>query len=380
MILCAGTSGPPLPHTGTVSQPPLERSEVRLLASGQGPGGPWARLALPDPIDPALWPSGLEPAVVLEGPMGEPIVTGTLAALASLGPRLGPAGELISNAARRLRRPPAPLRLGTTSWRFGRRTYLLGVLNLTPDSFSGDGVGDSLRAALERAHQLVAEGADALDVGGESTRPGHQEVPAREELRRVVPVMEALAAEFRVPLFVDTAKATVAKAALAAGAVAVNDIWGLRGDPAMAEAVAAADAAVVCMHNQPGVAYRDLRGEVLAGLEESQRRAAAAGIAPERVLLDPGFGFGKTPRQSLELLAHLEEFRLLGQPLLVGTSRKSMVGWVLDNRPVGGRLLGTAATVAWAVARGADVVRVHDVAAMRDVVRVTDKLARGGAG
>ncbi|HUY55680.1 MAG TPA: dihydropteroate synthase [Candidatus Nanopelagicaceae bacterium] len=359
-----------------MSVPPAESSEVRLLATGQGPGGPWARLLLPGPVDPTVWPDVLPPGVQLENPGREPVVTGTLAELATLGLRLGASGRAVANAARALLRPPPPLRLGSARWEFGRRTYLLGVLNVTPDSFSGDGVGGSLGAARERARQLVAEGVDAIDVGGESTRPGHQMVPPNEELRRVVPVLEMLADEFSVPLFVDTTKAVVARAALAAGAVAVNDVWGLRGDPEMAAVVAAADAAVVCMHNQQGVTYRDLRGEVLAGLRESQRLAVEAGIPADRVLVDPGFGFGKTPQQSLELLTHLEEFRVLGRPLLVGTSRKSMVGWMLDNRPVGGRLLGTAATVAWAASRGADVVRVHDVAAMRDVTRVIDRLAR----
>lgn len=363
-----------------MSLPSPERSKVRLLATGPGPSGPWARLLLPGPVDPAVWPGALQPGVGLEDASGDPVVTGTLAELAALGLRLGSSGHALSNAARTLSRPPRPLRLGAARWEFGRRTYLLGVLNVTPDSFSGDGIGVSVEAARERARELVAGGADAIDVGGESTRPGHREVSLKEELRRVVPVLEMLAAEFPVPLFVDTAKAAVARAALGAGAVAVNDIWGLRGDPEMAAVVAATDAAVVCMHNQLGVTYQDLRGEVLAGLRESQRLAVEAGIPADRVLVDPGFGFGKTPQQSLELLTHLEEFRLLGQPLLVGTSRKSMVGWMLENRPVGGRLLGTAATVAWAASRGADVVRVHDVAAMRDVTRVTDRLARHRSG
>jgi dihydropteroate synthase len=270
--------------------------------------------------------------------------------------------------------------LGAHTWRFGRRTYLLGVVNVTPDSFSGDGVGASADAALARAVELVAEGADALDIGGESSRPGHQPVSAREELRRVVPAIEAITAAVEVPVFVDTAKSEVARAALTAGAVAVNDIWGLRGDPEMAGVVAAAGAAVVCMHNQGGAEYADLRGEVLEGLSESLGVAAGAGIPAAQVLIDPGFGFGKTPRQSLELLAHLDELRTLARPLLVGTSRKSLVGWLLGNRPVDGRLFGTAATVAWAAAGGADVLRVHDVAEMRDIVDVVDQLVRSERG
>ncbi|MHB1525876.1 MAG: dihydropteroate synthase [Candidatus Dormibacteria bacterium] len=359
-----------------MAPPSTEISEVRLLAAGSGPNGRWARLLVLGAVDPTRWLSETGSGVSLRAAGGALVVTGSLADLASLGQRLGPAGLALLDAATTLQRPPPPLRLGSHRWEFGRRTYLLGIVNVTPDSFSGDGVGTAPEAALERARELVAAGADALDVGGESTRPGHLEVTVEDELRRVVPAIELMASELRLPVFVDTAKAPVARAALAAGAVAVNDIWGLRRDPGMARVVAEADAAVVCMHNQDGVVYEDLRGEVLAGLRQSQRLAAAAGIPPEQVLVDPGFGFGKTPRQSVELLRHLEELRLLGQPLVVGTSRKSMVGWLLDNRPLEGRLLGTAATVAWAVFRGADVVRVHDVAAMHDVALVADRLTR----
>lgn len=273
---------------------------------------------------------------------------------------------------------PAPsLRVGDQVWEFGKRTYVLGIVNVTPDSFSGDGVGSWPEAAVEQARRLVAEGADALDIGGESTRPGHDKVELEEEIRRVLPALELIASELSIPIFVDTSKPAVARAALAAGAVGVNDVWGLRGDPEMAQVVSEARAAVICMHNQIGHQYSDLLSDVLAQLQGSLGLAEAAGVAREQVVLDPGIGFGKMPSQNYEVLRRLIELRALGCPILVGTSRKSLIGWLLDERPVDGRLLGTAATVAWSVAAGADVVRVHDVAQMRDVTRVMDMVARG---
>lgn len=247
---------------------------------------------------------------------------------------------------------------------------------MTPDSFSGDGVGSSPEAALARAQRLVDEGADAIDLGGESTRPGHHEISVDEELSRVVPAVRLLADDLAVPIFVDTSKAEVAREALEAGADGVNDIWGLRRDREMAAVVASAGAPVICMHNQVGTDYLDLLGEVLAQLRESLRLAEGAGIGRGQVVLDPGIGFGKAPPQNYEVLRRLLELRTLGCPILVGTSRKSLIGWLLDQRPVDGRLLGTAATVAWSIVSGADIVRVHDVAQIRDVVRVTDELAR----
>lgn len=305
-------------------------------------------------------------------------VLGPAEGLLGLASELGsvPGGPELRRAGEALLHPPPPLRLGRWSWRFGTRTYVLGVVNVTPDSFSGDGVGGSPAAALERARRLVAAGADAIDVGGESSRPGHQPVPEAEELRRVVPACEALVAELEVPVFVDTAKVAVAQAGLGIGASGINDIWGLRRDPAMARAVKESGAAVICMHNQVGVEYRDLLEGVAIGLQESLRAAATAGIPRSQVVLDPGIGFGKTPGQSAQVLRRLGLLRLLGSPLLVGTSRKSVVGWLLGNRPVEGRRWGTAATVAFAIQAGADIVRVHDVAEMRDVADVTDRLAR----
>ena len=348
------------------------------LARGVGPEGPWARLALPGQPLTAPVPQGCR-VEALEDGLSVTAGSGALRALA----RSLEAGDLRSGLLRvsgALDGPPRALRLGGRSWPFGERTYILGVVNVTPDSFSGDGVGDSVEAALARGRQLVAGGADALDVGGESSRPGHQPVSAEEELRRVGPAVAALAGELDVPLFVDTWKSEVAAAALAAGACAVNDIWGLRRDPRMAGVASAAGAAVVCMHNQEGVEYADLGADLATSLQASVALALTAGIPPSQVVLDPGIGFGKTPAQSLAALRLVPLLKLFGFPLLVGTSRKSLVGWLLGDRPVGERLMGTAATVAWAASAGADIVRVHDVAEIRDVVRVVDRLGKGETG
>ncbi len=309
------------------------------------------------------------------------MVRGALGELRQLGATLAqlPGGRELEAAGAALGRPPRALALGGHRWRFGRRTRILGVVNTTPDSFSGDGVGGSPGQALDRAAAMVAEGADAIDVGGESSRPGHSPVGVDEELCRVVPAIERISKELPVPVFVDTWKSAVADQALRAGAVGVNDIWGLRRDPAMAEVAARHRAALILMHNQEGTAYQDLLGEVLGVLAQGLELAVEAGIPSSQVVLDPGFGFGKTPAQSARLLAHLEQFALLGHPVLVGTSRKSLVGWLLHNREVGGRLHGTTATVAWAATRGAHLVRVHDVAAVRDTLLVVDRL-RGPAG
>ncbi|MDZ4159222.1 MAG: dihydropteroate synthase [Anaerolineaceae bacterium] len=278
---------------------------------------------------------------------------------------------------------------------WGSRTYVMGILNLTPDSFSGDGLlrrTDWLAAAVEQARQFVAAGADILDIGGESTRPGAAYVSAEEELERVLPVIHALAnAGLDAILSVDTSKSVVAEAALSAGAHWVNDVWGLRADPELAAVAARHRALLVLTHNRSkpsnaelqmrlggryvGVQYHDLLGEVSAELLESAAAAKTAGVPAQHILLDPGIGFGKTVEQNLELLDRLPELRQLGYPLLVGTSRKSFIGYTLDLPP-DQRLEGTAATVAVSIVRGADVVRVHDVAAMARVARMTDAIIR----
>lgn len=268
----------------------------------------------------------------------------------------------------------------------GRKTYVMGILNLTPDSFSDGGRYTTSGAAVAAAEAMVEAGADLIDLGGESTRPGAEPVPVDEELRRVVPVVERLAGLLPVPLSIDTTKPEVAEAALAAGAEVVNDISGLWAAPELAQVAAHHRAGLILMHRrgdprtmQVAPAYDDLWGEVLAYLEEGVNRAAAAGIPRSRLVVDPGFGFGKTLDHNLELLRHLDELKVLGLPVLVGTSRKSFIGEVLDVQ-VGERVEGTLATLALAVARGADFVRVHDVSPAVRAVRMADAVVRGGAG
>lgn len=288
------------------------------------------------------------------------------------------------------------LTVGSHSLAWGLRTYLMGIINITPDSFSGDGLvkaDDFITHAIEQAGRFLAEGADLLDIGGESTRPGAQPVPAEEEMSRVVPVIRAIASRFPDALIsVDTYKAVVAESALEAGAHIINDVWGLRADPQMAALAARRAAPVILMHNRSkpndasvearlggryvGVEYTDLIADVQKELMESVALARAAGVADENIILDPGIGFGKTVRQNLELLNRLDEIRGLGFPLLLGTSRKSFIGYTLDL-PADQRAAGTAATVAIGIARGADIVRVHDVAQMAQVARMTDAIIRG---
>lgn len=278
---------------------------------------------------------------------------------------------------------------------WGARTFIMGILNVTPDSFSGDGLlqRDSVTAAaLAQAREFVSAGADILDIGGESTRPGAQPVSVQEELDRVLPVIEALVAEeMNVLLSIDTYKSEVAEAALKAGAHWINDVWGLRADPRLAEIAARYQALIVLMHNRSkpanaelqeklggryvGMQYDDLIGDIRRELMESVSIAHQAGVSDEQIILDPGIGFGKTVEQNLELIDRLDEFRSLGYPLLIGPSRKSFIGYTLDLPPEE-RLEGTAAAVAIGIARGADIVRVHDVAPIARVVRMTDAIVR----
>jgi dihydropteroate synthase len=271
---------------------------------------------------------------------------------------------------------PASLTIGPREFVWGVRTYVMGVLNLTPDSFSGDGLSDDVEAALAQARRFVDEGADILDVGGESTRPGFEGISPEEEIERVLPVIRRLVDEFDLPVSIDTCKSPAARAALEAGAHMVNDIWGFRHDPQMAEVTAEFAVPALIMHNQRGREFHHVIGDIRAGLEASIALAQQAGIPRGRLIVDPGFGFGWAEAHNLEMLRCLGELRALGLPLLVGTSRKSTIGAVLDL-PAEERLMGTAATVALAIAEGADIVRVHDVREMVQVCRMADAVVRG---
>ena len=259
--------------------------------------------------------------------------------------------------------------------RWGRRTYVMGVINVTPDSFSGDGVGGDVQTAVDLALRFEAEGADFLDVGAESTRPGHAPVAEEEEAGRLLPALEGIASRVSIPISVDTSKSAVARAALEAGACIVNDVWGLQADAGMAAVAAERGAGLILMHNQRGHYYDDLMEGITSGLKQSLNAALAAGVARDSLIVDPGIGFGKTADQNLKVLRNLRRIKELGFPLLVGTSRKSTVGRLL-NLPPEERVEGTAATVALAIAGGADVVRVHDVREMVRVCRVSDAVVR----
>lgn len=278
------------------------------------------------------------------------------------------------------------LRLRSRTLPLGERTLVMGVLNVTPDSFSDGGAFLDSEAAVARALQLERDGADILDVGGESTRPGSTPVSAEEELRRILPVIEILRGKLRIPMSVDTQKAEVAEAALNAGAEILNDVSALRSDPLLAKVAARGRAPLILMHMrgaprtmQRKPFARDAMRDAMAGLREAMARARSAGLAKSQLLLDPGIGFGKSHEQNFEILARLPEFSRLGCPLVVGTSRKSFLGKALARAgepvlPAGERLLGTAATVTASILGGAHIVRVHDVAEIARVVRVADAI------
>ena len=277
---------------------------------------------------------------------------------------------------------------------WGKRTYVMGILNVTPDSFSGDGVlthDDVVQTAVVQARQFAADGADILDVGGESTRPGSTPVSEAEELARVIPVIEAVITAVSLPISIDTYRAKVAEAALAVGASWVNDVWGLHLDQRMGELVAQANCPLVLMHNRSkpkgvaqekrlggryvGIEYEDLITDIKNELTESIELALKAGVKEANIILDPGVGFGKTVAQNLQIVAELDQFKTMGYPILLGTSRKSFIGYTL-NLPPEERLEGTSATVAIGIDRGADIVRVHDVKSIVRLVKMTDAIVR----
>ena len=280
--------------------------------------------------------------------------------------------------------PPVPLTMRGRTFAWGERTFVMGIVNVTPDSFSGDGIlaraegHDPVELAVDQARRMAAEGADLLDVGGESSRPGHVGVEEAEELRRVLPVLRAVRAALPdMPLSVDTIKPAVAAAALDAGADLVNDVWAVGADDRLARLAAERGCPLVVMHNRLEARYTSVLPEVIGDLERAIGRAVGLGAAWEKLIVDPGIGFGKTAEQNLHLLRELGALRILGRPILIGTSRKSTIGKVLDL-PAGERLEGTLATTALGVAYGADVVRVHDVAANVRAARMSDAIVRGG--
>jgi len=287
------------------------------------------------------------------------------------------------------------LQVGKYTFNWGSRTYVMGILNVTPDSFSGDGIikdGDVVRAAVGQAKEFLANGADILDIGGESTRPGSQTVNTEEEIERVIPVIQALTKNFPDALIsIDTYKAKVAEQGFKAGAHILNDVWALRADPELAEVARKFNVPVILMHNRSnpasvearanlgnayiGSEYENLIEDVKRELLISVDIARKAGIEERQIVLDPGIGFGKKREHNLVLINRLDEVRALGYPVLLGTSRKSFIGFTLDL-PADQRVAGTAATIAVGIARGADIIRVHDVKEMKRVAKMTDAIVR----
>lgn len=267
------------------------------------------------------------------------------------------------------------LKLGSYEFPLGKRTLIMGILNITPDSFSDGGKFNEPDHARRQAYRMAEEGADIIDVGGESTRPGSVPVTPDEELKRVIPIIHAVLKEINLPVSIDTYKAVIAEKAMQEGVHMVNDVWGFKADPEMAAVVARHKAPICLMHNRKEAAYRDLMAEVISDLKESIDMAEKAGITKDNVIIDPGIGFGKTLEHNLEVMHRLSALKSLGYPVLLGTSRKSMIGKTLDL-PVEERLEGTAATIAYGITAGTDIIRVHDVKEMRRVAIMTDAMVR----
>jgi dihydropteroate synthase len=278
-------------------------------------------------------------------------------------------------------RPPKPIEVGGRTFAWGTRTYVMGIINVTPDSFSGDGLivddADPVAAAVAQARQMAAEGADILDIGGQSTRPGHAPISVNEELARVVPVMKEIHDALpEMPLSIDTTSAEVAEAGIEVGARLLNDVWGTAAEPALLELAAELSMPIVLMHNRAEARYNNVVAEVLADLQRALDTALGAGVAWDKLIVDPGIGFGKTPEHNLAVLHDLAALKVLGRPILLGTSRKSTIGKVLDL-PADQRVEGTLATTALGVAAGVDIVRVHDVQPNVRAARMSDALVRG---
>ena len=268
------------------------------------------------------------------------------------------------------------MKIGNREFQTAGHTYVMGILNVTPDSFSDGGRWNKMDDALFHAQSMIEEGADILDIGGESTRPGYTKISDEEEIARVVPVIEAVKSRFDIPVSVDTYKSKVAKAAVGAGADLVNDIWGLKADEKMAQVIAQAGVPCCLMHNRSEAVYSDFLNDVASDLKETLRLAQKAGIREDQIILDPGVGFAKNYEQNLSITNHLEVLTALGHPVLLGTSRKSMIGLTLDL-PSDQREEGTMVTTVWAVQKGCMFVRVHNVQANVRTIKMAEALLRG---
>ena len=265
------------------------------------------------------------------------------------------------------------MRIGSREFEFGKKTYVMGILNVTPDSFSDGGRYNDWEKALEQVRKLITEGADIIDIGGESTRPGHEQITEDEEIRRVVPVIREVKEKFDIPVSVDTYRSSVAEAALEAGADLLNDIWGFLYDERMAELAVRYDVPVCLMHNRNNTEYTDFVKDVVTDLEKCLAVAEKYGVQKEKIILDPGIGFGKTYEQNLMMMNHLEDICDMGYPVLLGTSRKSMIGITLDL-PVEEREEGTIATTVIGAVKGCGLIRVHNVKANVRALQMTEAI------
>ncbi|MBZ9636191.1 dihydropteroate synthase [Clostridium sp. FP1] len=267
------------------------------------------------------------------------------------------------------------MKIGNKDFEIGKRTYIMGILNVTPDSFSDGGRFNNIEAAIKHAKKMVSEGVDIIDIGGESTRPGHNSVSEEEEIKRVVPIIEALKREIEVPISVDTYKGKVAELAIKAGAAMINDVWGFKKDDYIAKVAAKYNVPCCLMHNRDNREYNNLMVDILKDLEQSIAIAIKAGVKSENIILDPGIGFAKSYEENLKTMNNLEKLNSLGYPVLLGTSRKSMIGFALDL-PASERLCGTLATTAIGIMKGCEFIRVHDILENKRVCVMTDAICR----
>lgn len=266
---------------------------------------------------------------------------------------------------------------GDYTFDYQKKTYIMGILNVTPDSFSDGGKYDHVDAALKHVEQMIKDGADIIDIGGESTRPGYQRISDEEEMERVVPVIEAIARNFAIPMSIDTYKSAVAREAIKAGAHIINDIWGAKADPNMAHVAANLHVPIILMHNRQGNHYQHFMRDALADIDESIAIVKQAGVRDEKIILDPGIGFGKSVAQNLDMMRNLDMLVAKGYPVLLATSRKSTIGHVLDL-PTSERLEGTIATNCFGIGQGCQLVRVHDVKEMARAAKMMDALMQLG--